>query len=85
LNRNGGSTSLFDAFSSREPVSTPHQVRGRLSLENALGSFTFPTGIALHCDIRSSSILSEQWRPPQPEQGTGPDHLANHAHEEAAI
>jgi hypothetical protein len=25
----------FDAFSSREPVSTPHQVRGRLSLENA--------------------------------------------------
>jgi hypothetical protein len=77
LNRNGGSTSLFDAFSSREPVST--------SLENALGSFTFSAGIALHCDIRSSSILSEQWRPPQPEQGTGPDHLANHAHEEAAI
>src|SRR3954465_7103469 len=27
---------LFDAFSSRKPVSTPHQVRGRLSLENAL-------------------------------------------------
>jgi hypothetical protein len=27
---------LFDAFSSREPVSTPHQVRGRLSLENAI-------------------------------------------------
>src|SRR6266478_3080 len=26
----------FDAFSSREPVSTPDQVRGRLSLENAL-------------------------------------------------
>jgi hypothetical protein len=25
----------FDAFSSREPVSTPDQVRGRLSLENA--------------------------------------------------
>src|SRR5262249_23437444 len=25
----------FDAFSSREPVSTPHQVRGRLRLENA--------------------------------------------------
>src|ERR1700730_17052873 len=36
LCRNGGSISLFDAFSSREPVSTPHQVRGRLSLENAL-------------------------------------------------
>src|ERR1700730_13274604 len=36
LCRNGGSRSLFDAFSSREPVSTPHQVRGRLSLENAL-------------------------------------------------
>jgi hypothetical protein len=27
---------LFDAFPSREPVATPHQVRGRLSLENAL-------------------------------------------------
>jgi hypothetical protein len=26
----------FDAFSSREPASTPDQVRGRLSLENAL-------------------------------------------------
>jgi hypothetical protein len=26
----------FDAFSSREPESTPHQVRGRLSLENAM-------------------------------------------------
>jgi hypothetical protein len=58
LNRNGGSTSLFDAFSSREPVSTPHQVRGRLSLEDALGSFTFPAGIALHCDIRSSTIAA---------------------------
>jgi hypothetical protein len=31
-----GSTSCFDAFSSREPVSNPHQVRGSLSLENAL-------------------------------------------------
>src|SRR5258708_21799212 len=38
LNRNGGSLSCFDAFSSREPVSTPDHVRGRLSLENALGS-----------------------------------------------
>jgi hypothetical protein len=28
--------SPFDAFSSREPVSTSDQVRGRLSLENAL-------------------------------------------------
>jgi hypothetical protein len=26
----------FDAFSSREPASTPHQVRGRLSHENTL-------------------------------------------------
>jgi hypothetical protein len=26
----------FDAFSSPEPVPTPHQVRGRLSLENAM-------------------------------------------------
>jgi hypothetical protein len=31
-----GSNFCFDALSSREPVSTPHQVRGRLSLENAL-------------------------------------------------
>src|SRR5580698_2564311 len=35
-NRNGALDSCFDAFSSREPVSTPDQVRGRLSLENAL-------------------------------------------------
>jgi hypothetical protein len=28
--------SRFDAFSSREPVPTPDQVRGRLSPENAL-------------------------------------------------
>jgi hypothetical protein len=28
--------SCFDAFSSREPVPTPHPVRGTLSLENAL-------------------------------------------------
>jgi hypothetical protein len=33
-------------------------VRDRLSLENALGSFTFPAGIALHCDIRSSTIAA---------------------------
>ena len=36
LNRNGALSFCFDAFSSREPVSTPDQVRGRLSLENAL-------------------------------------------------
>ena len=34
--RNVALSFCFDAFSSREPVSTPHQVRGRLSLENAL-------------------------------------------------
>jgi hypothetical protein len=28
---------LFDALSSREPAATPDQVRGRLSLENAMG------------------------------------------------
>jgi hypothetical protein len=41
-----GSISCFDAFSSCEPVSTPHQVRGRLSLENALGEgrASAPTG-----------------------------------------
>jgi hypothetical protein len=27
---------LFDGFSSREPVSTPHQSASRLSLENAI-------------------------------------------------
>src|SRR5437868_15525220 len=37
-NRNGALAYWFDAFSYREPVSTPHQVRGRLSLENALAS-----------------------------------------------
>src|SRR6266576_2338195 len=36
LNRNGALSLCFDAFSSCEPVSTPDQVRGRLSLENAL-------------------------------------------------
>jgi hypothetical protein len=34
--------SLFDAFSSREPVSTPDRVRGRPSLENALGRAAAP-------------------------------------------
>jgi hypothetical protein len=33
---------LFAAFSSREPVSIPHQVRDRLSLENALNRRHFP-------------------------------------------
>ena len=32
----------------------------------------------MHCDICSSSILGERWRPPQPEQGTGQDHRPNH-------
>jgi hypothetical protein len=49
LNRNGGSTSLFDAFSLREPVSTPDQIRDRLSLENAL------TNLLLHFIIASAS------------------------------
>jgi len=40
LNRNGGSLSCLDALSSREPVSTPDHVRGRLSLENALATIT---------------------------------------------
>jgi hypothetical protein len=35
LKQNRRSASYFDAFSSREPVSTPHQVRGKLLLENA--------------------------------------------------
>jgi hypothetical protein len=34
-NRNGALDCCFDAFSSREPVSTPDQVWGRLTLENA--------------------------------------------------
>jgi hypothetical protein len=36
LNQNRALIFCFDAFSSRKPVSTPDQVRGRLSLENAL-------------------------------------------------
>jgi hypothetical protein len=35
LNQNRALIFCFDAFSSREPVSIPDQVRGRLSLENA--------------------------------------------------
>ena len=38
LNQNRSSSFCFDGFSSREPVSTPDQVRGRLSLENALSA-----------------------------------------------
>jgi hypothetical protein len=34
LNRNGGSLSCFDAFSSREPVSTPDHVRGSNLIAN---------------------------------------------------
>ena len=33
---------VFDTFSSREPVSTPDQVRGSLSLENALDLAVVP-------------------------------------------
>jgi hypothetical protein len=36
----------------------PRIKSGQLSLENALGSFTFPAGVALHCDIRSSTIAA---------------------------
>jgi hypothetical protein len=36
LHQNRPANLYFDAFSSREPASTPHQVRGRLSLENAM-------------------------------------------------
>src|ERR1700692_1991459 len=36
MNQNRAPAFCFDASSSREPASTPHQVRGRLSLENAL-------------------------------------------------
>jgi hypothetical protein len=36
LNQNRALIFCFDAFPSRESVSTPHQVGGRLSLENAL-------------------------------------------------
>jgi len=38
LNRNGASISLFDAFSSREPV-PPDQIRGRLSLEKRFSGY----------------------------------------------
>jgi hypothetical protein len=48
-----GSIFCFDAFSSREPVSTPHQVRGRLSLENAMVASVF----ANHCPGESECIV----------------------------
>jgi uncharacterized protein (DUF1697 family) len=37
----------FDAFSLREPVSTPDQVRGRLSLENATGRCELTVFVAM--------------------------------------
>jgi hypothetical protein len=36
LNQSRGANRLFDAFSSREPVTTPDRVRGGLSLEKRL-------------------------------------------------
>jgi hypothetical protein len=47
LNRNGGSGSLFDAFSSREPVST--------SLENALNQLTVSLRGAMLCPAASEA------------------------------
>jgi hypothetical protein len=57
---------LVDAFSSREAVATPHQVRGRLSLENALerdeiwlsrpvNGFCLPLPLAGEVDARSAA------------------------------
>jgi hypothetical protein len=42
--RRGVRLKLVDAFSCREPVSTPQQVRGRLSLENATGAGSLIAG-----------------------------------------
>jgi hypothetical protein len=49
---------FFDAFSSREPVPTPHQVRGRLSLENAYASQQTVDGLqgTLEFSARSSYV-----------------------------
>src|ERR1700685_3626739 len=52
--RYGGFRFWFDAFSSREPVSTPDQVRGRLSLENALACSTRQQGASFTCSSASA-------------------------------
>src|SRR5438445_12118359 len=46
----------FDAFSSREPVPTPHLVRGRLSLENAM-SAGFATGIEARARLLDLGLM----------------------------
>src|SRR5580698_10335529 len=55
-NRNGSLDSCFDAFSSREPVSTPDQVRGRLSLENALAR----TRLLIRCNGSLGAASTKQ-------------------------
>jgi hypothetical protein len=50
--------SCFDAFSLREPVSTPVQVRGRLSLENALGCDA-PSRLIAHIGFLFSAVAGQ--------------------------
>ena len=47
--------SCFDAFSSREPVSNPDQVRGRLSLENAITTVIARSAIAFSNEVDTPS------------------------------
>jgi hypothetical protein len=56
----------FDAFSSREPVPTPDQVRGRLSLENALFR-PLPKEISMLYAILAYHVEAEvmSWTPEQ--------------------
>ena len=56
LSRNGALDFSFDAFSRREPVSTPHQVRGRLSLENALI-------MRAQCNFPDDAVLDQAYPP----------------------
>src|SRR5882672_12523286 len=61
----------FDAFSSREPVPTPDQVRGRLSLENATGGYDRKA--------RSRNRLSRTARPACPHHARVARHVAESA------
>src|SRR3981189_3528186 len=51
----------FDAFSLREAASTPHQVRGRLSLENAPEeSMNWPFMLRC-CGVSMSVAIRSKW------------------------
>jgi hypothetical protein len=60
MNQNRALIFCFDAFSSREPASTPDQVRGRLSLENALKANRDQKWRKLDPNTAISNKLSDQ-------------------------